>query len=583
MEDILLQVKKPARYIGEEWNVSRKDFDRAQVKFALCFPELYEVAMSNIGLRILYGVLNNAEDIVCERVFSYDSDAQELIRRGKMRVSSLESKRPLSDFDIIGFSLPYELCYTNILDMLELSGIPLRSALRDESFPLVIGGGSCAANPEPMHDFFDLFVIGEAEEAVLEIVEIYRRNKSGLKSKTTGKQNLLLELSRIEGVYVPSLYRVRYSDEGIIERFDPPEPDLPLKVKKRYVKDLDNAYFPKRWIVPYIQIIHDRIALEIMRGCPNQCRFCQARNQYFPFRFKSPERIIEDAREAYASSGYEEISLCGLSVSDYPRLEELSVKLHEIFRGSAVSFSLPSVKPKRELKKVPSLIASVRKTGLTFAPEAASPRLRNVLGKDFDQVYFYEILKESFSAGYQHVKLYFMTGLPLEAQEDLDAIIDFANEVSYSRKKIDKPPATVSVSINTLIPKPHTPLQWAGMSGLDEIESAQAYLKSKAKNKRLKVSFHNARMSIIEAILARGDRRLSKVILKAHEKGACFDSWEEHFNFNAWIEAFSECGLDYRFYLRERRTDEILPWDLIDFGVSKGHLVAEYNKSIATQ
>ena len=575
-EDILLQVKKPAQYIGGEWNVSKKDFDKAYLTFALCFPDLYEVGMSNLGIRILYGILNGIDDVSCERFFASDLDMQEVLRSANQKLSSLESKRPLRDFDLVGFSLSYELCYTTVLAMLDQGGMPLRADERDHTYPLVIGGGPCALNPEPMHEFFDFFVLGEAEEVILEILEVYRRYKEQLRSKKITKQEVLIAFAQIEGVYVPSLYEVAYSAGGQLESYTPNTRLAPATIKKRIVRSLDQAYFPLAWLVPYVQIIHDRIMVEVMRGCPHHCRFCQARSQYYPFRIRQPQKIVQVAKDAYRSSGYEEISLTGLSVSDYPGLDELSKSMVQFCTHSAVSLSFPSIRPYAHVADLSTLIATIKKTGLTFAPEAASVRLRTLLAKDFEVETFFSVLREVYRAGYFHVKLYFMIGLPQETQEDVDAIVDFAQEVSLTRKQVGKPAAEVHVSVNTLIPKPHTPFQWLGMEPLLEIERKQQRLKDKVKKyKKIKIHFHNSQMSVIEAILCRGDRRLSKAVASAYYRSAHFQGWENHFNFSVWQAALQEHACDPSQYLKAKSRHELLPWDSLDLGIRKEKLLSE--------
>jgi radical SAM family uncharacterized protein len=576
-EDILLQVQKPARYLGREWNVSRKEFDKAAIKFALCFPDMYEVGMSNLGIRILYGILNKQEDTVCERLFSPGTDLENLVRGGKTDLVSLESQRKLREFDIVGFSLGSELCYTNVLNILDLAGIPLRASDRDEKYPLVMAGGPCVLNPEPMHEFIDAFVIGEAEEAALELLEVYRKSKAA----KTSKQDLLFALSQIEGVYVPSLYEAIYSAEGVLEEFKPQVKGVPVKVSKRVVKDFDASFFPVDWLVPYIQTVHDRITLEITRGCPNQCRFCQARSGYYPFRYRRVDRILGLAQDCYKRTGYEEVSLSGLSVSDYPGLEELLKGMTDLFQGKAVSLSLPSVRPKLILGPIASLIAGIKKTGLTFAPEAGSSRLRQIIGKDFDEADFFATLEQAFASGYQRVKLYFMIGLPQEGEEDLSALIGLANKVSELRRKSGAGPAFVNISVNPFVPKPHTSLQWLGMEREESLKNKQDFLRSKAKNRRLAWNFHHQGMSLLEAALSRGDRRLSPVIEAAFLKGARFDAWSQYFNFDIWKSVFVEQGLDLDAYLRQRSLDERLPWDFIDVGVSHSIFVQEFKKAVA--
>jgi radical SAM family uncharacterized protein len=588
-EDILLQVNKPARYIGEEWNIKKKDFEKSNIRFALCFPDLYEIGMSNLGIRILYGILNNIEDVSCERFFSPDIDMERLLRANHLEIFSLESKKRLKEFDIIGFSLGYELGYTNMLNILDLGKIPLESSLRDYAYPLIIGGGPCALNPEPIYNFFDLFVIGEAEEVILEIIDTYRKFKQKFKAAGINKQDLLIMFSNIEGVYVPSLYEVKYQPEGKIEEFKPKIKGVHTKIKKRFIKDIDKAYLPLDWLMPYIQIVHDRITLEIMRGCPNLCRFCQARAQYFPYRQRDIKNIINLAGSIYKRTGYEEISLMGLSVSDYSNIEELLEKLIPFFQKKAVSVSLPSIKPRAMVGNLSSLIATIKKTSLTFAPEAATERLRRVLAKDFNTQDLFKALEEAYSLGWQHIKLYFMIGLPYEEKEDLDAILEFAHQASDLRKKTNQRPAKVNISINTLIPKPHTPFQWLKMEDLDSIKYKQDYLKSTVKKyltcsgrqERLHLSFHNRYMSFLEGAISRGDRRLSQVIVSAFKRGARFDAWDNYFRFNRWLEAFDECNINPGFYFKERSRDEYLPWDFLDVGISKEALSADFNKCIA--
>ena len=581
-EDILLNIKRPGQYIGKEWNVAAKDFESAKVKFALSFPDLYEIGMSNLGLRIIYGLLNTITDVTCERFFAVDSDLEKILRLEGREILSLESRRKLSEFDLAGFSLGSELDYTNVLNILDLAHLPLKASERDHKYPLIIGGGPCVLNPEPMHDFFDFFVIGEAEDLILEIVDTYGRYKDQYKAGKMKKRELLSALAKLEGVYVPSFYDLTYDQEGKLKEFKANIESAPRKIKKRFVKDLNLSYYPKNWIVPNVQIVHDRITLEIMRGCPNRCRFCQARPQYYPLRFRQVETALNLAEDIYKCTGYEELSLSGLSVSDYPYIEDILRKLINLFKPKGVSLSLPSIKAKSIVGSISSLIAKFKKTGLTFAPEAGSDRLRDLLAKDFNSEEFFEALKEAYLSGYQHVKLYFMIGLPQETDADLDAIIEFSSRVSKLRKEAGSSPAGVNISINSLIPKPHTALQWSSMRGLESIKYKQDYLReSSKKDRRLKVSFHNLRMSFLEGILSRGDRRLSEVIMKAFKKGAKFDAWSIYFNFNLWEEAFKESGLDPEFYLREKSTDELLPWDFIDTGIDKQTLVDEFNKVIA--
>ena len=581
IEDLLLNVHRPGQYLGNEWNAYKKDFNSCFLSVALGFPDLYEIGMSNLGLRIIYGVLNNISDVTCERFFAPEADMEVSLKSADRRFFSWETKQELSNFDILGFSLGSELNYTNVLNILELAGLPLQSCMRNHKHPLVIAGGPCSLNPEPMAEFFDLFIIGEAEEAIVEFLDVYRKFKTDYKRGILTKESLLIELSQIEGVYAPSLYSSDYNESGELINFSPRIKNLPLKIKKRTVADFDSAYFPCNWMTPFVQTVHDRITLEIMRGCPNRCRFCQARAQYYPLRIRSKENVLSLASLAYASSGYEELSLAGLSVSDYPDLVNLVSQLTAIFKEHSVNLSLPSLKAKSLLGNVSTLIAKIKKTGLTFAPEAGTEKLRQALAKDFSQEEFFKAIGEAYQAGYQHLKLYFLIGLPLENEDDLLGIINFAKEASELKRKITGGPAQINLSINPLIPKPHTPLQWLKMVSLDSMKEKQAYLRSCCKNKRLKFNFHNFQMAHLEGVLSRGDRKLSKVILAAYKKGAKFDAWSTYFSFTKWQEAFVEERIDPQKYLDEKPATALFPWDFIDTGIEKKDLLTEFNKTIA--
>ena len=565
-EDILLQVKKPGRYLGNEWNAVKKDFQSQDVKFALCFPDLYEIGMSNLGLRIVYGLLNSREGIVCERVFLPDTDMQKILRERKIPLFSLESRMALAEFDFIGFCLSYELNYTNILAILDLAAIPLLASERDLSFPLVIGGGACVSNPEPLSDFIDLFLIGEAEEALLEIIERYKEYQAAGRHQVT-KEGLLKELAKIDGVYVPSFYEVEYNQGGAVKKFSPKYSDIPLKIKKRIVNDLNQAYYPTSWLVPYVQIIHDRAPVELMRGCPHRCNFCQARNLYHNLRLRSPSRVMELARSIAQSSGYEEISFLGLSISDYPYLSEVISSLSEKFQGDAVAISLPSLRPKAYLGELATFLARVRKTTFTFAPEAGSEKMRKSINKNFQMEEFYSAVLSAYLAGWQAVKLYFMIGLPGEDYDDLDGILEIAREVSGLRKKAGRMNrGEVRLSISFFVPKPHTAFEREAMDSTEALQAKILYLrnKSRALPRAVKLKFHTLENSLLEAVFSRGDRALGKVLLAAYRKGCLLDGWSEHFRFGLWLEAFGECLKSIDFYLKRREESGILPWEHID-------------------
>jgi len=581
IEDLFVNVHRPAQYLGNEWNAGRKDFSSAKVSFALGFADLYEVGMSNLGLRIIYGVLNNISGLVCERFFALEADMEAALKNAKRRLFSWESNRELISFDLLGFSLGSELNYTNVLSILDLAGLPLESALRNQDYPLVIAGGPCTLNPEPISEFFDLFIIGEAEEAIIELVDTYCKFKDSYKNGSMPKEDLLIEFSRIEGVYVPSLYSVEYNSAHELVNFYPKMKNLPLRIKKRIVSDFNAAYFPCDWIVPNVTVVHDRASIEIMRGCPNRCRFCQARSQYYPLRIRNNEKIISLAKLTQSSSGYEELSLAGLSIGDYPEIETLVSELTNCFSQQAVNLTLPSLKARALLGNVSALIAKIKKTGLTFAPEAGTARLREAMAKDFSEDEFFQAITQAYRAGYQHLKLYFLIGLPGERPEDLQGIIDFAQAASELKRKINGSAAQINISINALIPKPHTPLQWQKMDSLEAIKEKQNYLRSHCKNRRIKFNFHDFQMGFIEGVLSRGDRQLGKVILTAYQKGARFDAWSNYFSFSKWQEAFLENGIDAQRYLCEKSTKSVLAWDFIDTGIEKETLLGEFNKSIA--
>jgi len=565
MENIL----RPGRYINNEWNAVHKEWTAGALKIALSFPDIYEIGMSHLGMKILYGILNREENVICERVFAPWPDMEKRLRDRKENLCSLESSRPLKEFDIIGFSLQYEMNYPDILNMLDLGGVPLCSKERRDGDPIIIAGGPAAFNPEPLADFIDTFVIGEAEEVILEIVKIVQ-GAEGIEHRA--KSAVLKELAKIKGVYVPSLNSSRlparrtiggsleqYSSSGhesILRKQSREDKGIALLeqycVEKRIIKDLDNSFFPTDIVVPYIQIVHDRIGIEIMRGCPHKCKFCQACKIFHPLRIRSVDRIMEIAEESVKNTGYEEISLLSLSSGDYPHIEELAGRLEEKFKPLGVKISLPSLRVSTFEER--SGIDTLRRAGLTFAPEAGSERLRSTLDKKITDAEIIEKSRGALNSGWRKVKLYFMIGLPGETFEDLDAIASLTGKIK-----------NVNLSINPFIPKPHSDFEREGMEDLETLKGKQRHLCSMlyALCSRAKADFHNPETSKIEAILARGDRRIGKVILKAWEKGLRLQAWTENFNYNLWDHAFQETGVDPEIYLKRKEKNEILPWGFI--------------------
>lgn len=580
---VLLEVRKPARYIGNEWNAVKKDFSKQEIKFAVCFADLYELGMSNLGVRIIYGLLNEQEGISCERVFLPDVDMQALLKRDNVPLFSLESKAPLAGFDFLGFSLSYELGYTNVLAVMDLAGIPLLSKDRDLNYPLVIAGGSCVSNPEPMADFVDLFLIGEAEEAILEIIEKYKQirtsaERSGAYPKGTShepqtanrkpgitKTDILRALSEIEGVYVPSFYEARYNDDGSFNGLIPKYPDLPAKINKRIVKDLNQAYYPVKWMVPYIPVVHDRAAVELMRGCPHCCNFCQARSVYSSLRLRSPEKVVQLSREVLSSSGYEELSFLSLSTSEYPYLAKVIASLGRELEEDGVSVSLPSLRPKSYLGELSEYLAKVRKTTLTFAPEAGSERMRQAIHKNFSMDELFSAVSQAYKNGWQAIKLYFMIGLPGEEYSDLDGILEIAQKVSSLRKEFSRYPAEVRLSVSFFVPKPHTGFERQAMDSAESLRAKTAYLRDKSRgiSRKIRLDFHELKTSILEAVFSRGDRRLAEVIRKAYKSGCMLDGWSEHFKPDIWEASFKECSIRHEDYLSAVACGESLPWEHI--------------------
>lgn len=562
LNELLLTVQKPGRYVGGEWNAVKKEWTGDKVKVLLAFPDAYEVGMSYLGIKILYGILNNRSDCLCERVFSPWIDFEEVLRKNQISLFSLESRRPIKEFDIIGISLAYELSYTNVLNLLDLGGVPLRSAERADPDPLVIAGGPSCYNPEPMAEFIDAFLIGDGEDAVNEIVDMYKRLRL---SENRSRKDILREMAKIKGVYVPSLYKVDYNEDGTISGFEPCERDVPKKIEKRIVKDLDKAFYPIDQIVPNIGIIHDRAAIEIMRGCKHACKFCQATAAYRPVRERSRKTILELAKKTYSLTGYDEISLLSLSSVDHSELHGIIGDLNKEFCHNGVSISIPSLRIEDSLKDLPALISETKKTGLTFAPEAGSDSLRRSLNKNIKIERLFEAASESFRKGWRKVKLYFMIGLPGETEEDLVGITGLMRKISDLKREVDGHPAQITASINAFVPKPHTFFERSAMEGIESLEKKREILRNGFRSKLIDLDFHSFNRSYLEAILSRGDRRLANVIYGSWRSGARFDGWQELFRFEIWLSSLKEYGVDGSFYaLRARKEDELLPWGFIE-------------------
>ena len=578
-EQLLLTVQKPGRYSGGEINSVIKDKNKVDIRFAFCFPDNYEVGMSHLGMKILYSQFNEREDIWCERVFAPWPDFESVMRQNGIPLFALESKDPIKDFDFIGFTLQYELSYSNVLNMLELAGVPLLAKDRTDFAPLIVAGGPCTCNAEPLADFVDIFFLGEGEQSDLEVIDLYKKYKHNGGTKA----DFLKEASKIEGVYVPSLYDVSYNEDGTVKSVSS-KYNAPMPIRKRIETDLDKTYYPEKFVVPYIEIVHDRAVQEIFRGCIRGCRFCQAGFIYRPVREKSVETICRQAKALCDNTGYDEISLSSLSTSDYRDLEKLLNSLLEWTQKDKVSLSLPSLRIDNFSEELLEKINHVRKSGLTFAAEAGTQRLRDVINKNITEEEIIRTCKTAFEGGYTAVKLYFMMGLPTETYDDIKGIADLAQKIVDTFYEMPNRPkgksVSVNISVSNFVPKPFTPFEFHPQITREEIIDKQQYLKQCIHSKKISFSYHENRTSFLEGVFARGDRRLGAVLLKAHEKGCKFDSWDEFFELEKWMDSFAECGLDPKFYAnRERSYEEINPWDHLDFCVSKDFLIRENERA----
>ncbi|WP_294125918.1 TIGR03960 family B12-binding radical SAM protein [uncultured Clostridium sp.] len=580
-DDILCKVEKPSRYVGGELNQVIKNPKDVNIRFAFCFPDVYEVGMSHLGTRILYHTINERKNTYCERVFAPWPDMETLMRKSDIKLFTLETKTPLDQFDMLGFTLQYEMSYTNILNMLDMSGITIRASERGEDEPIIMAGGPCAYNPEPLYDIVDFFEIGEGEEMMDDVLEVYARHKANGK---VNKKEFLREISHIGGIYVPSLYDVSYNEDGTIREFTPKYEDVPAKVKKRIVNNFDKVSFPDEMIVPYTDIVHDRVVLETARGCTNGCRFCQAGMIYRPVREKTTNTLIEQARKALKATGYDEVSLASLSICDYSNIQNLISSLVLEHEADKVGIALPSIRVDAFSVDLIKEIQKVRKTGLTFAPEAGSQRMRDIINKGLTEERILEAAKSAFESGWSTIKLYFILGLPYETTEDAAGIGELAEKMADVYfgipKDVRNKGLKITVSTSILVPKPFTPFQWAPMARPEIVDERIKAVRGAIKSRSIVYNYHEQETSFMEAVFARGDRRTCDVLIKAFEKGAKFDGWSEYFNMEIWNEAMEECNLDSEFYVyREREYDEILPWDFIDIGVNRKYIERENEKA----
>lgn len=578
LDKLLKKIQKPSRYTGGEWGSVKKDPESVDVRFAFCFPDTYEVGMSHLGMRILYHLYNSRDDVYCERVFAPLEDFEQLLKENGMPLFSLETKTPLCDFDMIGFTLQYELCYTNILNMLEMGGVAVKSCDRKDGDPIVCAGGPCAYNAEPIADFVDIFIMGEGEEVNLEIIDCFKKNRN------KPREEILFALSQIEGVYVPSLYDVLYNEDGTVKSVEPKRSGVPKTVKKRIIKDMDKVFYPDNLVVPFTDIVHDRIMLEVFRGCPRGCRFCQAGMIYRPVREKSPERLYECAKSLMDNTGYEELSLTSLSTGDYSHFLDLTDTLLKAAEENRTNIALPSLRLDSFNLDLINRVQKQRKSSFTFAPEAGTQRMRDVINKNITEEDLLSSVRLAFNNGWSSLKLYFMIGLPLETDEDVAGIGRLAHKVldEYFAIEKDKRPKNGHITLSTasFVPKPFTPFQWYPQDTEEELSRKQQIVKENVHAKQIKYNYHDSKTSRLEGVFARGDRRLCDVIYTAWKMGCKMDGWSEFFKYDTWLEAFFECGVDPDFYsARKRDFDEVLPWDHIDVGVTKEFLIREAKRA----